>query len=120
LWFFHGQEKELVNVEAEILVQQCISFFSSVIQGVLLTSSGFTRERGEKVVSEGIADAVVYGRSFIANPDLPFRFERGLSINKYDRKTFYRGGRAGYTDCTFHPTNPRATEHSNVSAKSKL
>jgi NADPH2 dehydrogenase len=44
----------------------------------------------------------VYGRYFIANPDLPFRIEKGLALKEYDRSTFYKPmSRDGYTDLPF-------------------
>jgi NADPH2 dehydrogenase len=44
----------------------------------------------------------VYGRYFIANPDLPFRLEKGLALREYDRLTFYKPmSREGYTDLPF-------------------
>jgi 2,4-dienoyl-CoA reductase-like NADH-dependent reductase (Old Yellow Enzyme family) len=44
----------------------------------------------------------VFGRYFIANPDLPFRIEKGLPLREYDRKTFYTPmSREGYTDLPF-------------------
>ena len=44
------------------------------------------------------ADAVAYGRLFIANPDLPARFARGSALNPPNPATFYADGAAGYTD----------------------
>ena len=44
----------------------------------------------------------VFGRYFIANPDLPFRVEKGLAFREYDRSTFYKPmSRDGYTDIPF-------------------
>jgi NADPH2 dehydrogenase len=44
----------------------------------------------------------VYGRYFIANPDLPFKVEKGLAFREYDRATFYKPmSREGYTDIPF-------------------
>jgi N-ethylmaleimide reductase len=41
---------------------------------------------------------VAFGRSFIADPDLPRRLREGLALNAYDRDTFYGGDAGGYTD----------------------
>ncbi|PYH31971.1 alkene reductase [Aspergillus neoniger CBS 115656] len=53
----------------------------------------------QKVVEDG-ADAVAFGRWFIANPDLPKRLMEGAQLNKYDRATFYGADpkEKGYTD----------------------
>lgn len=58
---------------------------------------------GPKVIDDG-ADAVVFGRWFIANPDLPRRLKEGLPLNPYDRSTFYGADPAekGYTDYPFY------------------
>jgi N-ethylmaleimide reductase len=64
----------------------------------LIAAGGFTRESAEAIINAGDADLVAFGRSFIANPDLPERFRRGLPLNPYDRATFYGGGARGYTD----------------------
>jgi N-ethylmaleimide reductase len=49
-------------------------------------------------VAAGDADAVAFGRAFIANPDLPDRIRRGTALNPYDRASFYGGDDRGYTD----------------------
>jgi N-ethylmaleimide reductase len=64
----------------------------------LIAAGGFTRESAEAIINAGDADLVAFGRSFIANPDLPERFRRGVPLNPYDRATFYGGGARGYTD----------------------
>lgn len=51
---------------------------------------------------EDRADLVAYGRLFLANPDLPTRFELDASLNKYNRETFYTSDPVvGYTDYPF-------------------
>ncbi|PAU88797.1 alkene reductase [Pseudomonas sp. WN033] len=64
----------------------------------LILSGGFTKEMAEEAISEGRADAVGFGRNFIANPDLVQRFKLGAPLNDYNRATFYGGGAAGYID----------------------
>ncbi|KXJ84706.1 hypothetical protein Micbo1qcDRAFT_212560 [Microdochium bolleyi] len=44
---------------------------------------------------------IVFGRHFLANPDLPFRVRHGLALNQYDRNTFYTNSAAGYNDYPF-------------------
>lgn len=77
--------------------------FRPMFDGVLIANSAFSRERAEETVSEGWADAVSFGRLFIANPDLPERFaamSRGETVpmNTPDEATFYSVGERGYTD----------------------
>lgn len=67
-------------------------------QGVYLAGVGFTKESGEKLLAEGGADAIVYGKLFLANPDLPERFRQNAPLNEWDESTFYTPGEKGYTD----------------------
>jgi len=66
--------------------------------GVYLANEGFTREAAEAVIGAGEADAVAFGKLFLANPDLPRRFALGAPLNAWNSETFYSDGPAGYTD----------------------
>jgi 2,4-dienoyl-CoA reductase-like NADH-dependent reductase (Old Yellow Enzyme family) len=66
--------------------------------GTWVANEGFDQASGEAVLAAGEADAVAYGRLFIANPDLPRRFASGAPLNAPDGQTFYVGGARGYTD----------------------
>lgn len=67
-----------------------------------IVAGAYTREDGNAVVANGYADLVAYGRLFLANPDLPRRFQLDAPLNKYDRKTFYTPDPViGYTDYPF-------------------
>jgi N-ethylmaleimide reductase len=72
--------------------------FRSRWPGVLIGAGGYDRDGAIDAVERGTADAVAFGRAFIANPDLPLRLERGAPLNPYDRPTFYGGSEKGYTD----------------------
>ena len=52
-------------------------------------------------MQSGEADAIAWGRQFIANPDLVERFAKNAPLNRYDRETFYGGSEKGYTDYPF-------------------
>ncbi|OJJ78827.1 uncharacterized protein ASPGLDRAFT_53261 [Aspergillus glaucus CBS 516.65] len=70
----------------------------------VLLAGGFTPESAEKADSDYPNNevAVVFGRHFLANPDLPFRIQNGLGLTKYDRSSFYTPKSAtGYTDYPF-------------------
>ena len=66
--------------------------------GVYVANEGFSREDAEAVVAAGEADAVAFGKLFLANPDLPRRFSLGAPLNPWNAETFYTDGPAGYTD----------------------
>ncbi|HCA56964.1 MAG TPA: alkene reductase [Blastocatellia bacterium] len=73
--------------------------------GIYLAGVGYDKERGERTLAEGGADAIVYGKLFLANPDLPERFRRNAPLNEWDESTFYTPGEKGYTD---YPTLEQA------------
>jgi 2,4-dienoyl-CoA reductase-like NADH-dependent reductase (Old Yellow Enzyme family) len=66
--------------------------------GVYVANEGFTREAAEVVVATGEADAIAFGKLFLANPDLPRRFALGARLNAWNADTFYSDGPVGYTD----------------------
>jgi N-ethylmaleimide reductase len=66
--------------------------------GLFVVNAGYNQETAEAVISKGQADAVSFGTLFIANPDLPARFERGSPLAAPDRATMYGGTDKGYTD----------------------
>ena len=69
--------------------------------GPFVLAGGFDRAEAEEAVAQGRGDAVAFGRSFLANPDLPERFRVGAELNAADKATFYGGGAEGYTDYPF-------------------
>lgn len=69
--------------------------------GVYIANEKFTQTTAEQVVAAGEADAVAFGKLFLANPDLPERFASGAALNPPRPETFYAGGAQGYTDYPF-------------------
>jgi 12-oxophytodienoic acid reductase len=56
-------------------------------------------EDGNEAIRSGRADAVVFGRLFLANPDLVKMFALHTPLNKYKRESFYiQDPVIGYTD----------------------
>jgi N-ethylmaleimide reductase len=74
------------------------SLFRHLFDGRMITAGGYTTEMGAEAIDAGMADAVAFGRMFIANPDLPERIRTGAPLNRFDRSTSYGGGAHGYTD----------------------
>ena len=66
--------------------------------GPIIACGGFDKERAERVLNENKADLIAFGRPFISNPDLVYRFENNLPIIEPDYNTFYTPGEKGYTD----------------------
>ena len=70
----------------------------AAFNGVLIFCGGYTADEADVLIDQGTADAVAFGRSFIANSDLVERFRQGAALNTPDRTTFYGGDAHGYTD----------------------
>ena len=68
--------------------------------GLYLVNGGYDGPKGEEAIRSGHADAIAYGRPFIANPDLPRRLQIGAALNEPDPTTIYGGGATGYTSYT--------------------
>jgi len=66
--------------------------------GVYIANEKYTFEQANQVIEVGEADAVAFGKLFIANPDLPTRFAKGAPLNEPIADTFYTHGPEGYVD----------------------
>jgi N-ethylmaleimide reductase len=75
-----------------------IGTFSPATKHMIMANGGYTRESGEAELVKGSASVISYGSLFIANPDLPKRFEVNASLNEPDRATMYGGQDQGYID----------------------
>ncbi len=70
----------------------------SCFGGAIISAGGYVRETAAQAIDEDRADAIAFGRLFIANPDLPERFRREAPLNDYHRASFYGGDERGYID----------------------
>lgn len=66
--------------------------------GVYIANEGFTGQSAQAALDAGWADAVAFGKAFLANPDLPCRLRAGADLNAPNPDTFYVGGGEGYVD----------------------
>jgi NADPH2 dehydrogenase/N-ethylmaleimide reductase len=66
--------------------------------GPLILNDGFDATSAEAALAAGQGEAISFARHFIANPDLVERLRQGLPLNKFDRRTLYTAGAAGYND----------------------
>jgi len=67
-------------------------------RGSYIANNGYDRAMAMAAVDAGRADAVAFGRLFLANPDLVQRLQRGAPLNAPNPQTFYTPGPVGYTD----------------------
>lgn len=72
--------------------------FRKIFNGSLILSGGYDFERAESDIASGKADLIAVGRSFLANPDLPLRWQLGEELNAPDFETLYTADEKGYTD----------------------
>jgi N-ethylmaleimide reductase len=82
--------------------------FRKIFKGTLITSAGYNFASAEKVIADGHADLVAFGKLFISNPDLPERYAASAPLNDWDINTFYGGNEKGYTDYSFLTKNLKA------------
>ena len=67
-------------------------------KGAYIANNGYDRQMALDAVDQDQADAVAFGRLYIANPDLVQRLKTNAPLNTPNPKTFYAPGPEGYTD----------------------
>jgi N-ethylmaleimide reductase len=92
-----GSEMGLTDKLHEDAVNNA-ALFREMFHGPLLSAAAYTPESAALTIENKHADAIAFGRLFIANPDLVRRIKEHQPLNAYDRSTFYGGGEHGYTD----------------------
>lgn len=72
--------------------------FRPLYRGVYFAGAGFNADSAAQMIETGAADAIVFGKPYLANPDLVRRYREGIALADADPKTIYWGGEQGYTD----------------------
>ncbi len=67
-------------------------------KGPLILNSDYDGRKAQAALDEGVADAITFGRLFLANPDLPARIAAALPLNEDEMETWYSQGPEGYLD----------------------
>jgi N-ethylmaleimide reductase len=94
LAYLHILEGDMMTGERQldyVILRKCFN-------GYYMANNGYDFEMANASIAEDRADLVAFGKLFIANPDLPYRFANHLSVNSPDSTTFYGGNEKGYTD----------------------
>lgn len=100
--YLHVIEPRMVKANEIFETPHSLHSMRKAFKGTLIAAGGYRRDDGNKKIDENYADLIAYGRLFLANPDLPRRFELGAPLNKYNRDTFYVPDPiVGYTDYPF-------------------
>ncbi|TQD96577.1 hypothetical protein C1H46_017827 [Malus baccata] len=103
--YCHMVEPRMKTVGEKSDCPQTLVPMRKAFNGTFIAAGGYEEEDGNNAVAEGRADLIAYGRWFLANPDLPKRFELNAPLNKYNRNTFYVSEPViGYTDYPFLDT----------------
>ncbi|MBL4815561.1 MAG: alkene reductase, partial [Shewanella sp.] len=76
-----------------------------VFNGTIIVAGRYDVERACAVIEKGYADLVAFGRSFIANPDLPYRLSNQLPLADFDKGPLFGGGVEGYIDYPEYQVN---------------
>src|SRR5690554_3568471 len=84
-----------------LMPQKTMTAIRENFQGTLILASGFNPETAEEVLSNGLADLVAFGKSFLANPDFEKRLKKNSSLNPINITTLYGPNEIGYTDYAF-------------------
>lgn len=91
----------------EYLAEDSISHkLRKKFNGAWIANEDLTPELAKKILAEGQADAVSFGKAYIANPDLFYRIVNDLPLNELNTSTMYAKGPLGYTD---YPTYKELT-----------
>jgi len=69
-----------------------------VYPGPLICNVGYDRDTADAEIASGNADAVSFGRPYIANPDLVYRWAHDLPLAEADYTTWFSHDAKGYAD----------------------
>jgi N-ethylmaleimide reductase len=79
-------------------IRQLVPAIRRAFKGTLILNSDYSLDDASQALRMGEADAISFGRPFLANPDLPARLAKRSALNLPNIKTFYSAGPLGYTD----------------------
>jgi 12-oxophytodienoic acid reductase len=100
--YCHVVEPRMKTVEEKSESSYSLLPMRKAFTGTFIVAEGYDREDGNNAIAKNRADLVGYGRKFLANPNLPKRFELNAHLNKYNGNTFYISDPiVGYTDYPF-------------------
>ncbi|RLV93538.1 putative NADPH dehydrogenase [Spathaspora sp. JA1] len=92
-----------------------LGYIHKIWKGVLIRGGNYTYDYQENwsTIAQDVDDdrtLVGFCRNFVANPDLPERIKKGLSLNNCDKSTFYTPGNFGYNTYSFSGKNIEVDE----------
>jgi N-ethylmaleimide reductase len=97
LAYLHVMRADLFHIQkADVLTP-----IRAIYEGVIVSNMFYSPEEAQQAVADGSVDAIAFGTSYLANPDLPERIKVGAPLNEPDPNTFYGMGEKGYNDYPF-------------------
>ena len=99
-------EPNEIDLATRDVINPVIPFFSPMFKGNIIANGGFNLAKGNAKLATNQANLVSFGRLFIANPDLPKRFEVNAPLNTANPGTFYSPSEIGYIDYPFLEEQP--------------
>ncbi|KAI3868451.1 hypothetical protein MKW92_021839 [Papaver armeniacum] len=100
--YLHVVEPRMITIEDNSKTPYSLLPMRQAFKRSFIVAGAYNRKEGNKAIEENRTDLVAFGRLFIANPDLPRRFELDAPLNKYNRATFaIPDPVVGYTDYPF-------------------
>lgn len=100
--YLHLVEPRMINFDKDDAFDygdnDIIKLMRNNFNGVLIAAGGYDKASALEAIETGRADAIAFGRKFIANPDLPHRFSVDADLNEPNYDAFYGGTEVGYTD----------------------
>ncbi|MBF6057411.1 alkene reductase [Thiomicrorhabdus heinhorstiae] len=94
LAYLHVMRSDFFGQQKEDVLTAAIEHY----KGNLVANMGYTADEAEAAIAGGDIQAVAFGVSYLANPDLPERIKAGAELNTPDPDTFYTPGAEGYND----------------------
>ncbi|MBD2771357.1 alkene reductase [Iningainema tapete] len=101
LAYVHLMEPNEIDLKNRDVLNPVTPLFRPIYQGTLIANGNYTQETANAALVKGDAELVSFGKLFLANPDLPRRFQLNAPLNEPNPKTFYGAGEKGYTDYPF-------------------
>ena len=106
LAYLHLMEPNETDLATRDVLNPVTPLFRPIFKGTLITNGSYDHPKGDSILASGDADLVSFGKLFLANPDLPKRFELDALLNTPDPTTFYAPDEKGYTDYPFLELQP--------------
>jgi N-ethylmaleimide reductase len=95
--------------------------FRPLFKGTLIANVKMDRDRGNRLIAEGLADLVAFGRPYIANPDLVQRFADNTLLLKWTGKASTPRGHTVIptTQLINHPNSTPGVEHAKDNTRTE-